>query len=601
MLQGARSMAGKPDAAPQIGSLHLGRANVFLPVSNTDSFLDVFDTIREWQAQQPVEAYFYALFARDPSASFEERRRQLSSTMIDAGRVLLVMDMGASAASDLWCVFEVALAQELCVSLEVAMAPRFALEFLSALERDPMSLMSMFCIDVKDAATPDAADALCIKSVLSDGVGNLRVNQAIVSVMQEWAVVQGRSAIASLDHDDERGFISLANGLALLLQAFGRYAEAESLLRDALVIARRRLGDSHDNTLALIDNIANLLHMEGKLAEAEPLHREALDARRRLHGNEHPRFIVALFNYARLRWAQGRLDEAMPLFEEELATTPRVMGETHSDTLVSMANMGRLLQEQKKLGEAEELIRRTLLIRQRTLGDEHIDSLASLADLAWLLQEQKRFSEADAILRRVYDVRRRVLGEEHPSTLESFQSIALLRRDQGDLASALELMGNVIERGRETISSHHPAVLGCMNDAAYILLVLGRYDEALVLLAEAAPGMQEVLGRDHPDTRGVTANWAITLAALARPDESAVAEALLPPLPAELPQHPHALSSVSASGVAASARLPSGWCHKCSLCHANALAFVYCCSETGCDFVACVRCHEHSLRLPEQV
>lgn len=595
MLHATRSTSFA--SAPRFDSHHLGRPNVLVSYSGSAGLLDTVDAIGEWQARQPMDSYFYVfyvlianLLGRDGHLPFEERKCQLSSTMLDAGRVLLVMDTKASAASDLWCVLEVALAQELCVSLEVAMAPRFVLDVVSLLSRDPNAVMSMFCINVEGASVPDAADAADIRRAISDGIDFLRVNQAMVCAMQEWTVTQGRIKLASMA-EDERGLSPHIDGLAILLQGLGRSAEAEPLLRESLAVCRRRLGDDHDNTLASVENLASLLHDDGKLAEAELLSQEALNGRRRVHGSEHPRYLVSVFNYAKLLWSRGRLDEAMPMFEEELATSRRVLGETHRDTLVSMANMGRLLQEQKRFSEAEDLIRATLAIRQRELGADHSDTLVSLANLARLLQDKKLFSEAERMFQRVLDVRQRSLGDDHPLTLESMHSIGLLRRDQGDLVGALELLEETLERGRGALGSRHPDVLCYLTDAACVLLASDRTEKALVLLAEAAPSMQEVLGRDHLDARGAVVNWASALAALARPEESAAVIALLPPLPAEVVRHPHALSPAPTTAVAASIRLPPGWSNMCGLCHAARLGLVYGCTEADCSYAVCMRCH----------
>lgn len=570
----------------------LGRANIYLSTSDADLFLDVVDAMAEWQARQPADEYFYAFnaLATDALAPFEKRRRDLSTTILDAGRVLLIMDLKASAAYDMCCVLEVSLAQELCISLEVAMAPRFLRDYLSLLPCDANAVMSMFCINIETVSTPDDEDSACVSSAISDGVGYPRVNQAIVHALQEWAVEQGRIKIASMD-EDQRWLSPYIAGLANLLQSLGRLAEAEPLIRASVVVRRRRLGDEHRKTLSSVENLASLLHDQGKFAEAESLYHEALHSRQRTEGSESPRYLTTLFNYATLLWSRGRVDEAMPLFEEELATMRRVLGETHSDTLISMANMGQLLQEQNRLGDAEGLIRTTLAIRQRKLGADHSGTLASLTHLAKLLQAKKLFGEADLIFQRVLDVRRRTLGDGSMRTIAIIHSIGLLRRDQGDLGAALDLLGEAAERGREALGCRHPDVFRFMNDAACVLLARDRIGDALALLAEAAPGMQDALGRDHPDTRGVTTNWASALAALACSEESAAAIALLPPIPAEVERHPHALSSAPTSAVAASMRLPQVWSSKCGLCHAARLWMVYWCTEAGCSYAVCMRCY----------
>jgi len=56
--------------------------------------------------------------------------------------------------------------------------------------------------------------------------------------------------------DDERALSPHLYGLALLLSDLGRLTEAEPLLRDAVAVCRRVLGDEHCNTLASVQILA---------------------------------------------------------------------------------------------------------------------------------------------------------------------------------------------------------------------------------------------------------------------------------------------------------------------------------------------------------
>jgi tetratricopeptide (TPR) repeat protein len=75
------------------------------------------------------------------------------------------------------------------------------------------------------------------------------------------------------DHPDTA---SSYNSVAWILHAQGKYAEAESLCRQALAIYRKLLGDDHPLTANSYHNVASNLNAQGKYAEAEPLFRQAL-------------------------------------------------------------------------------------------------------------------------------------------------------------------------------------------------------------------------------------------------------------------------------------------------------------------------------------
>lgn len=63
------------------------------------------------------------------------------------------------------------------------------------------------------------------------------------------------------------------NDLAGLLQATGRYAEAEPLYRRDLAISEAALGPEHPDVATSLNNLAALLQTMGRYTEAEPLYR----------------------------------------------------------------------------------------------------------------------------------------------------------------------------------------------------------------------------------------------------------------------------------------------------------------------------------------
>jgi tetratricopeptide (TPR) repeat protein len=78
------------------------------------------------------------------------------------------------------------------------------------------------------------------------------------------------------------------SNLGNVLRAQGKLAEAEPLLREALEVFRRKLGNEHPGTLKSINYLGLLLRAQGEYDEAEALLREALEGRRRQLGDEHP-------------------------------------------------------------------------------------------------------------------------------------------------------------------------------------------------------------------------------------------------------------------------------------------------------------------------
>mmetsp|Transcript_13843 Transcript_13843/g.39781 ORF Transcript_13843/g.39781 Transcript_13843/m.39781 type:complete len:337 (+) Transcript_13843:72-1082(+) len=118
---------------------------------------------------------------------------------------------------------------------------------------------------------------------------------------------------ARLDAQRERGSAGALHSmsrLAVELQAQGRLAEAEPLLREALEVCRATRGASHSDTLLSTTRLAALLQDRGELAQAEPLCREALEASRAALGTRHATYLVAMNDLASLLHDRGKLSQA---------------------------------------------------------------------------------------------------------------------------------------------------------------------------------------------------------------------------------------------------------------------------------------------------
>ena len=127
------------------------------------------------------------------------------------------------------------------------------------------------------------------------------------------------------------------NNLAALLQATGRYGEAEPLYREALAIDEKTLGQAHPDYAADLNNLAELLQATGRHGEAEPLYREALTIREKALGTAHPDYAQSLNNLAPLLDATGRYGEAEPLYREALFDSIASLRSEHLRTRRALA------------------------------------------------------------------------------------------------------------------------------------------------------------------------------------------------------------------------------------------------------------------------
>jgi len=74
------------------------------------------------------------------------------------------------------------------------------------------------------------------------------------------------------------------NNIALLYKDQERWAEAEKLQVQVLIICKKKLGSEHPNTLTSMGNLALTYYKEGRLNEAEGLNAHVREVRKSKDG-----------------------------------------------------------------------------------------------------------------------------------------------------------------------------------------------------------------------------------------------------------------------------------------------------------------------------
>ena len=194
------------------------------------------------------------------------------------------------------------------------------------------------------------------------------------------------------------------NGLARLLFSTARYTEAESLLRESLILDEKNHGDNHATVAVGLNNLAILLQTTNRLSEAEPLMRRALEIDERSFGKDHPTVAISLNNLAQLFQATNRLSEAEPLMRRALEIDEQSYGKDHPAVATCLNNLAQLLKETNRPSEAEPLMRRALEIDERSYGKDHPTVAIRLNNLAQLLQATNRLSEAEPLIARALEI-----------------------------------------------------------------------------------------------------------------------------------------------------------------------------------------------------
>jgi serine/threonine protein kinase len=300
--------------------------------------------------------------------------------------------------------------------------------------------------------------------------------------------------------------------------ALGVFPESERHVGAALAI-RRTLQDNQ-GIAADLAALSEAVSAQGRYAEQESILREAINIRRLLHPGDHRELAGAMQALAASLRAQRRLDDAEPLYRAALDMRRRLFGSEHEDIAQSLNSLALLRQNKGDSAAAEPLFREALDMRRKLLGDPHPIVADALNNLANLLRAQSRFNEAEPLLREALDMRLKLLGPQHPAVAQSMNNLANNLFDLKDPVSAEPLHRGALEIWRKTLPPEHPNIAIAGQGLARSLLVREAYSEAEPLFREALTIAESQRPVDDYWRLSIRSNLGESLAGQRRFDEA---------------------------------------------------------------------------------
>jgi serine/threonine-protein kinase len=234
----------------------------------------------------------------------------------------------------------------------------------------------------------------------------------------------------------------------IVLKERGDTAQAESLIRSALSVIRRTLGE-HLRTSWAMSDLADLLSSRGQYQEAERLARAGLDIERRTLGAQHPDVAAYKSVLVKVYVRSGRLDEAERLQREQLATYERTLGQNfrYADALGALSE---ILMERGRFDEAIAARQRDMDIQRRIFGADSGNNALEVARLARVYARKREFPMADSLFRAALANERRYVPDTHFDTRAIFGFMAERYRLEGNSTEADRYARLAQPRGQRT-------------------------------------------------------------------------------------------------------------------------------------------------------
>ncbi len=314
-------------------------------------------------------------------------------------------------------------------------------------------------------------------------------------------------AIADLEDiitPDHTVMLRLKSVLALILDAQGRYHEAEALLQATLKSLTKR-----ESLLGIVEAMKATFCFLGRFEQLESSSHEE----KALWDELNPKSSLAFWNTKGRRDAvilrdlvvaysylgKDQLAESAVL--EQIELCKKMYGDTHRSTLTSIGNLASLYTRQPhRTQEARQLLLQAISTAEKFLGKDDIDVLRMKDQLFWVYSTRKEQKEAEALAISNLEACQRILGHSHIETVDALESLAYNMNEQGRLQETLKLRTTSLQINLDTLGADHFRTGRSTSALAEIYFRLARWDDGERLKAQAVEIYSRSFGEHHRET-----------------------------------------------------------------------------------------------------
>ncbi|MGA9333878.1 MAG: serine/threonine-protein kinase [Rudaea sp.] len=263
-----------------------------------------------------------------------------------------------------------------------------------------------------------------------------------------------------------------------IYMARGEYAHAEPVLRDAndLYSALPELDARHRG--ANTTRLATLMHYTGRYAEAESMFRQALRQQIASLGSKAFSTLVTRQHLADLLHSRGRYADAIAEYARALADARATLGEAAGLTAALETGLADVDRDSGRLHEANALFHHALSTQRQLYGETSAITAATHLSLGRLLLVQGRIDQAAMQIEPGFRAFAPIKGATRPATAYWERYVAELEEMRGDLDGAAARLSRLTAEMRSQLPPGHLMFGYYTLDAGYVALAQGKLDEA---------------------------------------------------------------------------------------------------------------------------
>ena len=309
------------------------------------------------------------------------------------------------------------------------------------------------------------------------------------------------------------------NDLGATLFYQSKFTEAEAQYKDALTAFSHDSGHLADRA-ATLGNLASLYREQRKLAESEALYDQAFEVMKQPGAvNDLVRASI-LNDYAALQKAKGDSAAAMKAIEECVSIRERKLPPNNPHVIAAWTSLGDLYYSQRQYGRAEELFRKAAATCEQSVGKNERTCAAAYNGLALTLSVRGLKDEANRLFERALAIFERAYGPDHPRTGAVLNNIGTLADSRGDLKRAEKYMLRALDVWTKVYGPEHPDVASANSNLGSVYLKKNQFAKAEPLFQRALAVDEKIFGPVHDKVAVDLNNLAALYNDLQRFDEA---------------------------------------------------------------------------------
>ena len=329
----------------------------------------------------------------------------------------------------------------------------------------------------KAQGTSNAALAPTLAGLADVYISQGKYNEATVLLDRAYGLLESRLAKRSTGGDGDRIIAATFRGIADAYRKLGAVKAIPAATQAVNLL--ERLGISDADTANALHELAMLRRGSGRPDEAETLLRRALPLYEKSLGENSEDYACALSDLANALTSESHFDEAVPLYKRSIETLTSHYAES-SCLLNALRMLGTYYFLQQQYAESEGAYKTAIAVAKKVYGDSAVaETFPQLADV---YRAQKRFSEAIDLLGKSIAFQRNSPTKRDALSLD-LKRLAQIYIDIGETTEAEATIREAIRL--DQVSDPWQDNPTSLSASGAILLQLGKVEEAHSLIVKS--------------------------------------------------------------------------------------------------------------------